>query len=241
MRALLVLLAVVAVVAGYLFLQAPALAVHSVEVAGIVRLDAKRVVSEAAVRDGTPLWRIRSGEVAARVQEDPRVLEATVEKRWPNRLIIHVKERRTVASIVLPGGSFAEVDAGGTVVQLDERLLPDWPVITGVGMALAPNAVVEGTGPARAIAVAEALSRQPTVSVSEVHVTDEDTIVVYLDDGTPVDFGDARDPDRQSAILAGLLNELAGGTEPAAYISVVDPDAPVVRPLHSGEAPSESS
>ncbi|MBX6350283.1 MAG: FtsQ-type POTRA domain-containing protein [Clostridia bacterium] len=232
-KALALLLLAGLLVAAYLALESPAFAVHSVTVTGLVRLDAHEVASEARIPDGTPLWRISAAEVAARVMADPLVASVQVVKRWPNRLVIRVTERVPVASVALPDGTFAEVDEGGRVVAVDRALSPAWPVVTGGSESLAPRQVISSRRLARALQVAVALRQRPGLDVSEIHAAEDGTVLVYLADGTPVDFGTADEPDRQAAVLAGLVaTGIVSG--PLAYVSVVDPDAPVVRPAQAG-------
>lgn len=238
-RALGLLLATVAVICAYLVARAPAFEVHEVTVTGLVQLSADRVASEAGVPDGTPLWRVSSANVSARVQADPMVASVRVSKHWPDQLEIAVTERVPIVSVVMPDGRFAEVDATGTVMRVDRALRVDRPLVTGAGTALAPRAVVQSRGLTRAIAVAVAVGTRPSLEVSEIHIAAQDTILVYLSDGTPVDFGVAGEPDRQAAALAGLLEALSKENRQAAYLNVVDPDAPVAKPLVPPAPPSE--
>src|SRR5262245_17910541 len=91
----LVLLAVLGVAAGARWvLTAPRFAVNGVELLGLSRVAPERVLHAAGIEEGTNLWRIDPAAVVARVEAVPEIQRAEVIRRYPNRVLILVEERR---------------------------------------------------------------------------------------------------------------------------------------------------
>lgn len=86
--------------------RAPILPIRTIEVSGLKHLDKATVVALAQVPSDATLVRVPSGKIVARLQSDPWIGSARVEKRFPGTLRLVVEERRSAAI----------VDAGGTNV-----------------------------------------------------------------------------------------------------------------------------
>jgi cell division septal protein FtsQ len=69
------------------------LAVRQVEVTGSVLVPPEQVQAVAAVVLGTPLARVDTAAVAARVRSLPSVAAVDVSRSWPHTLVIEVTER----------------------------------------------------------------------------------------------------------------------------------------------------
>ncbi|MBE3591163.1 MAG: FtsQ-type POTRA domain-containing protein [Firmicutes bacterium] len=236
-RALGLLAVTLALIGAFLVLRSPAFLVTRVQVSGLSELTPEQVVSEAAIAHQTPLWKIRAGEVAARLLEDPLIASVRVLKRWPDTLKIEIVERRPVAEVVLPSGGAAEVDASGVVMRVRAGIDARLPLVTGAREDLHPRGIVQSAGLTRAVQVAAAARSFPEVEVAEIHVEADTSIVVYLADRTPVEFGLVPDAERQMSVLSGLLGALKEQGTQALYISVVNPDEPVVRPVEPPAPP----
>jgi cell division protein FtsQ len=92
------------------------LAVRSVVVTGTHLVPASEVLAIAGVEPGTPLIRLNTGQVAARVDTIRQVRDAQVTRSWPDRVVIAVRERTPALAVPAPGGGFDLVDATGVIV-----------------------------------------------------------------------------------------------------------------------------
>ncbi|MDI3270319.1 MAG: FtsQ-type POTRA domain-containing protein [Bacillota bacterium] len=237
-RPLLLLALILLVAAAYAAWQSPFFAVEEVWVEGWVQVSPEAVAQAAGVAKGTPLWRISAREVAARVWELPLVEKVEVHKEWPNRLLIRIRERRPVAVVVTPHGLYG-VDAAGRILEEGLALTGDLPVITGDTAAYEVRGHVTGVGASRAVEVARELARHPEIPASEIHIVADDTLVLYLADGTPVILGTASEPDRQMQVLGGLWESLQREGKAVDYINVSDPSMPVAKPRYEVPPPPE--
>ena len=111
-RALWVLLAVAAGWAVAWVAQSPLFSVRSIDVSGQSRADVATVLDAADVYQGRPLVLIRSGAVAAALEADPWVKEATVHRGFPDQVTVQVVERYEVAVVKAEDGWSTVSDDG---------------------------------------------------------------------------------------------------------------------------------
>lgn len=97
------------------------LAVDRVQVVGHARLAPAEVERAAAVVDGTPLARVDTSAVEARVARLAPVDEVRVSRSWPGTLRVELVER-TAAAGVLDASGVRLVDAEGVVFGKEPRL-----------------------------------------------------------------------------------------------------------------------
>lgn len=102
------------------------------------------------------------------------VQEASVARVWPNRLLVHVEERKPVAFLRLPNARAGLIDAFGVILPPAKDQF-DLPVLTGVS---AGDSIVdrrEAVG--RMLALIGELG-EDAAGISEINVKDRDNVVV---------------------------------------------------------------
>lgn len=223
--------------AAYAAWQSPFFAVEEVWVEGYGRLSPEEVAEAAGVAKGTPLWRISGREVAARVWSLPWVEKAEVRKVWPNHLLIRIKEREAVAVLVTRRGLYA-VDGTGRILEEGTQLTGELPVITGDEGGYPLRGQVTRVGTSRAVEVARELRRHPEIPAAEIHINSDQTLILYLADGTPVILGRGQEADRQMQVLGGLWESLRAEGKAVYYINISDPTMPVVKPRYQVPPPA---
>jgi len=193
--------AVVVAVAVYVVAFSPVLAARTVAVTGTRVLTKQDVLAAAAVDVGTPLARVDTTAVAARVAGLPAVAEVTVLRNWPNTVQISVTERKPRLAIPAANG-YLVADASGVVFEA----VADAP--SGLVLVDAPvtdRALLVDVG-----TVFSALSADTAARVSRVQADTRDSIVLRLSDGSRVIWGSAE----QSALKSRVVDDLLplGGT-----------------------------
>jgi cell division protein FtsQ len=210
---LLVVLAVLGVL--YLVLFTPVLGVHDVEVEGTQGLTPDEVRQVAAVEMGTPLARLDTDEIVARVATLPRVAQVEVSRSLPGTVKIVVSERNPVAFAQRPDG-FHMVDGTGVdyaVVPQPPAGLPSIEVAAINPEDLATKAVVE------VLAQIPPQLRERVVTYAAKSPGD---VQLELADGRLVKWGDAAGSERKALVLAAIL------TRPGKVFDVSAPDLPTV-------------
>lgn len=187
-------------------------AVRTVRVSGERVLDEEVVRALAAVRPDTPLARVDTARVTARVRTLPQVQSAEVLRRWPSAVEIRLRERLPTA-VVPAGVGYGLVDRSGVTFRSVEVVPAGLPVVRATGRA-ALRAALD------ALAALPVSLRQ---QVRQVSASTADSVVLTLAGRRTVVWGDARRNDRKAVVLRALL-----GRDAVAY-DVSAPDAPTTR------------
>jgi cell division protein FtsQ len=126
----------VVAVGGWVLFLSPLLVVRSVVVSGTHMVPRSEVLALAGVEPGTPLIRVNTGQVAARVAMIGQVASARVTRSWPDRVVIVVRERVPALVLTAPGGGYDLVDGDGVVVRWSARRAAGLPLyLTAVPVA----------------------------------------------------------------------------------------------------------
>ncbi|MCI5164611.1 MAG: FtsQ-type POTRA domain-containing protein [Candidatus Electrothrix sp. GM3_4] len=163
-----------------------------------VTVQGNRMSSEAQIRtlanvkQGDQLFSVPPEDIEERVRQHPWVDQVKVERVWPDTLTIWVHEHRPLAMINIEGGQqgLYYLDHHGIIFAPVESLQDiDYPVITGFvlpdgsreisGFDLEENATAEDVYDFLYVA-ARGNPILPLQSISEIHVTREKGIIVYL-------------------------------------------------------------
>ena len=212
-----VALAVVAlvVVAALTWLVAfsPVLATKRVEVEGTQLLTPAEVRAAARVPLGTPLTRVDTDAIAARVQALLPVAQVEVDRHWPNTITIKVTERTAVLQRQ-QGSGFQWIDGTGLAFHTSAQAKG------GTLHVRAPNERRLLTDLAT---VSSSLTTQLRQRVQYLKADSPDTITLVLDKGQQVVWGSAD----QSATKAQVATALLGVK--ATVFDVSAPDHPTSR------------
>jgi len=189
--AALALIGIVGALAWVLF-GSRLLVVRSVVVTGTHLVPKSEVLAMAGVRLGTPLIRVNTARIAARVETIRQVQSAQVTRSWPDRLVIAVRERTPSLAVAAPGGGFDLIDADGVVVRWSATRPP------GLPLYLTATAATSLRGDPDVGAAAAVLGELPARLRSSVRSVT------------------APGPDRVTLQLAGGVTIVWGGTDRAA-------------------------
>jgi cell division protein FtsQ len=178
------------------------LAVRSVVVLGTRLVPASEVLSVAGVEPGTPLIRVNTAQVAARVDTIRQVRSAQVTRSWPDRVVIVVRERTPALAVPAPGGGFDLVDGTGVIVLWAATRPGDLPVYP----ATAPITLLRGDPDlGAAAAVLGELPTRLRSSVESVTAPSPDQVTLQLAGGITVVWGGTGQASVKSEELSLLM------------------------------------
>jgi cell division protein FtsQ len=188
--------------AAWALLGSQLLAVRSVVVSGTRLVPASEVLSIAGVEQGTPLIRVNTGQVAARVDTIRQVRSAQVTRSWPNRVVIVVQERTPAVAVPAPGGGFDLVDGTGVIVLWAAARPADLPLYP----ATAPVTLLSGDPDlGAAVAVLGELPARLRRSVESVTAPSPDQVTLQLAGGITIVWGGTGQASAKSEELTVLM------------------------------------
>lgn len=221
-RALWVLLVVVAAWGVAWLAQSPLFSVAGIEVSGADRAAVDDILAAEEVYPGRPLVLISSGSVAAALEADPWVREATVRRVFPDRIVIDIEERIEVAVVPAATGWRTVSDDGHVMVQVAEP--PDSLAIVEVSVAtVAPGG--ERVSP-RMEGVVEFLAALPTALRRTTTVTARGEELHATVQGHAVRLGRSTSMAAKAAALVAVLED--GRLAEGAVIDLIAPLRPAV-------------
>jgi cell division protein FtsQ len=184
------------------------LGLRTVEITGAPIAGAVRVREAAGIADGTPLARIDTGAVAARIRQLPSVASVDVHRSWPSTLVIAVTERTPVA-VVRDGDAYQVLDADAvvfnTVAQPPAGVLLVRVTTPASGDPTADAKAAEGALRA-AVRVVVALPADLRSKVSEIQAKYASNVRLILGDGRTILWGDAERSDAKARVALVLLD-----------------------------------
>ena len=166
----------------------------NIEIAGLKRLQPEIILQLAKIGPGTNLLALKPFQVERALEAHPWIARASLTRKWPQRVYLHIQEREPVA--LVQEGELYYVDHQG---RLFKPLSPgdphDFPIITGLPRKFfSPD---EGALPetmARISELMDLLKKTPPPlsleSISEIHVDLERGLTLYANGlGAGVDLG----------------------------------------------------
>ncbi len=223
---------VAASVAGWIALyRSSAFSVTRVVVTGNRHLTGARVIRLAGLPPGTTLLRLPEQEMIARLDRDPWVAGARLERQFPDTLRIVVNERVPVAAVDTGAKGRWLLDVTGTMIAsqtasatLGLPLVKDAPVIPAPRPGLPPASAQI----ANAVQVVDGLSPQLHKSLQYVSARTVDETAVFVTPGVEILMGVARQLDKKDYLARRILTDQKGKV---VFIDVRSVDRPVWRGL----------
>jgi cell division protein FtsQ len=187
-RVALLALAAVGIVAAavWVLFGSSLLVVRSVIVSGTSVVPRSEVLAVAGVAPGTPLIRVNTAQVEARVDAIRQVRSAQVTRSWPDRLVITVREWTPTLALTAPGGGYDLAAADGVVVKWAARRPADLPFYS----TASPGVSLRGDPDfAAAVAVLGELPAGLRHAVESVTAPSPDQVTLHLAGGITVLWG----------------------------------------------------
>jgi cell division protein FtsQ len=176
--------------------------VRLVVVTGTRLVPESEVLALADVQPGTPLIRVNTARIAARVLTIRQVEGVQVSTSWPDRVVIAVRERTSALAVALPGGGFDLIDADGVVVQSAATRPASLPLYTTTA---AVSSLSGDPDVAAAAAVLGELPASLRPSVTSVIVPSPDQVTLRLRSGVTILWGGADNAAAKARELAILM------------------------------------
>ena len=171
-----------------------AIRADQVTVTGNVYTDAERLQSVIDDLVGTPVLVADTQQAERELETIPWVEDAKVTTHFPHGVSIEIRERAPVATYQGPDMKYRVLDREGRVLDVLEGYPIAYVLITGPDPVDLDASEIAPQGYKAAAELAKNLTTDVRGKVDHIEVTaDGSRLVMFLDDGTEVRFGEARD------------------------------------------------
>ncbi len=151
---------------------------------GVVHAPSARIIGVFREDFGRSIYLLPLAERRRALLAIDWVRDASVSRRWPNRVAVCITERTPVAFALLPAGGLKLIDEDGALLDPPPRAVLDLPVLRGVSAEEPPSMRRESVRQALTlIREAEAYAGQ----ISEINVSDPENLkVMQVVEGRPI-------------------------------------------------------
>jgi cell division protein FtsQ len=183
--------------------RSPLLDVDHVDVVGADRTAVDDLVAATGIGHGMPMTEVDLDGARDAIAALPWIADVRIERTWPNRIAIAVRERASVAAVPAAAGGWALIDDEGHVLDVRAETSDRWPRIAGVEPAGEPGTAM-GDEVAAPITVANALSPDLRNGLDQIVVDDAGRIELHYVTGQRALLGDVDDRDDLHEKLVNL-------------------------------------
>ena len=224
--------------------------VTKITVSGVRHLTQQETAQLAAVSEGTTLINIDATGIESRLESSPWILDAVVERRFPDTVNLNITEREIVAvvDVVIDDNdnkqTWALASDGTWLMEIPDRnsaegqtLAPQ--VYEDVDAALHIQSVPYGSVPeagtqcnnqniTNALAIIDGMSTELADQVKSVSAASSDSTVLTLQNGVEIAFGDSSDIREKERVCLELMEQYPNKI---AYINVRVVNKPIWRAI----------
>ena len=244
----LVILAIVVAIGAFVLSRSDLFPVSKITVSGVHHLTDQETAELAAVPEGTTLLNVDAAGIEGRLESNPWILDATVERRFPDTLNLNIFEREIVAvvDVVIDDNdnqqTWALASDGTWLMQIPDRNSEEGKqlasqVYEDVDAALHISSVPYGSVPeagsqcndpniTNALAIIDGMSTELADQVKSVSAASSDSTVLTLNNGIEIAFGDSSDIRDKERVCLELMEQNPGKI---AYINVRNVSKPIWR------------
>ncbi len=223
-RALWVLLVVASAWMIFWVAQSPFFSVASINVEGARQASVQEVLAAFDVYEGRPLVLIRPDAIEEALADDPWVKEASVWRRFPDRIEIEIVERFEVAVVPADDGWRTVSDDGHIMVSVADP--PDRLAV------ISPEVAYAGRGgdtvSATMMGVVEFLAALPAELIKRTTISASAAELAAEIDGHRIRLGPPTNMAAKAAALVAILAD--DRLAPDAVVDLIAPERPAVHP-----------
>lgn len=212
-------------IAGWVVLRSPLLAVDQVTVSGSSHVDRSQVARTGGIAPGIAMMDVSPGQAENQLETLPWVEQATVTREWPDRVRVELVDRTPVAQVV-SGSSFALVDAGGRVLETGVARATDLPLLQG-RRATAPGTRMTSIEPL--LDTASAIPAEYHRKISGISLTDDGSVALTMHGNGVVTLGGSDRFAAKFASLTAVIDHL-GSLGDGCTLDVSVPTSPTLSP-----------
>jgi len=220
-------------VAIYFFINSSFFSVRAITINGTKELQKEIVLDLAGTSVGENLIKLDIGQIKAQVELSSMVEFCTVERKFPDQLIINIQERQAAALVSYRDG-FILLDKQGYYIRLVNRLTDyNYPLINGAQLPidLVPGTKVDGKGLKEALNLVSHVPPGKLLTFTEIHIKPDNNLELYTEDGIRVLVGDSSNIGRKLQWFFEIYRQLLEGTNKSniEYVDLSFDGSPIVK------------
>ena len=176
---LLLFFTMIAIVA---YVQSPLSYVNKINVKGNELLSANEIIKSTGLSKKTNVWSVKKGLIASELQKMNVIKKAEVKIKWPNTVILEIKEHNKIAYMESDKFYYPVMENGKV---LKDRQVAEIPVNAPILFKFKEDSILK-----EMVSALEKLPDEVQNAISEIHYTPKETdeyrISLFMNDGFEV-------------------------------------------------------
>jgi len=160
--------------------------ITAMKIAGNHMVSKEQITALSKVDIHSNLLAINMSQVKSLLESHPWIAGAEINRNWPNRLVITVKEKKPVALLSRKTGLFYLDNKGRIIAAASQTQELDFPVVTGLESFpfnttysdRTPDILQDAMGLLKLSSSNNSIL--PEQNISEIHITENGSILLYL-------------------------------------------------------------
>lgn len=197
-----------------IYFQSPLSKVSSITVEGNVHVDSEKIVEMSKITTSSGFWNINGKNVRASVEKHQQIKKATVDKKFPNHIVLVVEEYASVAYLEDKGVYRPILENGQVLKDRQVKSPADAPVLINWKHESDINEMMS-----------ELKKLNPSIlnSISEIHHTPDKTdpwlVHLYMNDGFEV-MASVRTFSKKMNTYSSIVSQLDENSEGIIHLEV---------------------
>lgn len=213
---------------SYILLQSPFFEVKTITVDGNRQLNEQEIKNFSGITLGTNIFKLNLAKAEERLSLVPLLKNTKLERVLPNKIAIHVVERKAVALLPVQN-SFIKVDEDGVYLQKG-NIASALPIITGLNVKVnGPGESIESKYLPIVLNTLEKLPRSLSIKLSEININEAGQVCIYTLEGVQGRMGLPKEIEYKGMVFQQVLNNLEKSGEEIQYVDLSNPKVPVVK------------
>lgn len=211
------------------FMHSSYFAVTDVKIEGIKYLTERQVLELCEIEKGTNIFSLNYKNLTKRLRTNCWVEEVEIKRRLPGKVIIRIKEREPLATLII-AQKFINVDKQGVALSNDVFCQDNLPLITGVSYQgkVIPGRQITGNNLKQVLNSCSLLGEGILSKISEINLQQKDNLLIYMIDGLEIRLGGYVDLEKKMKILIPLLQDSQMKNSAIEYVDMRF-DRPVIK------------
>lgn len=218
----LLLASVALLIASYVLLHQPWLAFGQLQVAGDTAITLDEVKELGDASEPLNIFNINRKKLLSSLRSDYRVEKADLSLGWPNILKVVITDRKPALYVAAEGGQYAKVDPTGHIIGLadgvtggDALFVSGWHIGEVELGQVTDDDEIQGI-----LKFLSALEPELRERINEIHVDENQSIRIYLQNGIPVILGTPDNALAKLKTFKAICQELETKKIKAQYIDL---------------------
>ncbi|MCK8827144.1 cell division protein FtsQ/DivIB [Natroniella acetigena] len=194
--------------------------IENIEVNGNDLLTDKEIIDYSNLEGDINIFSLESKQIADKLIQLSQIQGAVVTRSFPREVIIEINERRAIG-IVGNENSYLIIDSEGWILD-DSYRLSDWrlPLITGSDILIENEKIKLNKMLEKTTRYLNLLNNSILEEISEINITAEDEIKLFLRDGGEVRLGDGFDLKYKAEVFTAIYQDLKDKNLEVDYIDL---------------------